>query len=146
MTAPSKKPRTLVVDDSPTILHAICSLLEHHGVVEVVGRAESGRVVIDTIPELRPDWVLMDADMPEMSGLRMALLLSQIWPATRVILMSMETGCHLQTAGARCGAYAVIYKPKFLNELTSLLKEDDRSRVAGETKHKASHEPCTQIL
>ena len=66
--APTRK-RTLVVDDSETILHAICSLLEHHDVVEVAGRAESGTQAIDAVLELKPDLILMDADMPGMSGL-----------------------------------------------------------------------------
>ena len=66
--APTRK-RTLVVDDSETILHAICSLLEHHDVVEVAGRAESGTQAIDVVLDLKPDLILMDADMPGMSGL-----------------------------------------------------------------------------
>jgi len=69
--APIRK-KALVVDDSETILHAICSLLEHHDVVEVTGRAESGTQAIDAALELKPDLVVMDADMPGMSGLRQA--------------------------------------------------------------------------
>src|SRR5215831_6564824 len=38
-SSPRSKVRTLVVDDSPTILHAICSLLEDYRIVHVVGRA-----------------------------------------------------------------------------------------------------------
>src|ERR1700729_2846939 len=81
--------RTLVVDDSATILHAICTLLEHHEIVEISGRVESGQEAIDASIALKPDLVLMDADMPGMSGLRTALLLSQLMPETRIILMSM---------------------------------------------------------
>ena len=73
----ARQKKTLVVDDSETILHAICALLEHHEIVEVAGRAESGPQAIDAVIELKPDLVLMDADMPGMSGLRTALLLSQ---------------------------------------------------------------------
>src|SRR5215467_15339233 len=89
---PPRRKRTLVVDDSITILHAICTLLEHHRVVEVVGRAESGSDAIDRVNELRPELVLLDADMPGMSGLRTALLISQMHPEIEVLLMSMETG------------------------------------------------------
>lgn len=113
--------RAVVVDDSTTILHAICSLLEHREIVEVVGRAESGPETIDAVASLQPDLVLMDADMPGMSGLRTALLLSQNSPATRVVLMSMDTSPQFRRACAGCGAYAVIYKPKFLTELKRLL-------------------------
>jgi DNA-binding NarL/FixJ family response regulator len=114
--------RTLVVDDSGTILHAICALLEHHEVVEVTGRVESGQEAIDLVLDLKPELVLMDADMPGMSGLRTALLLSQIMPETQIIMMSMDTSSQFKEACAGCGAAAVIYKPKFLRELSALLE------------------------
>ena len=124
--APTRK-RTLVVDDSETILHAICSLLEHHDVVEVAGRAESGTQAIDVVLDLKPDLILMDADMPGMSGLRTALLLSQMASGTDVILMSMDTSPRFQAACAGCGAKAVIYKPRFLRELSTLLERPLRT-------------------
>jgi DNA-binding NarL/FixJ family response regulator len=117
------KLRTVVVDDSLTILHAICSLLEHHEIVDVVGRAESGSETIDAVITLHPDLVLIDADMPGMSGLRAALLLAQISPETKVVLMSMDTTSQFRRACSGCGALGVIYKPKFLSELAQLLQD-----------------------
>ena len=117
-----KRKRTLVVDDSTTILHAICSLLEHKKMVEVVGRAESGAETIDRANELQPDLVLLDADMPGMSGLRTALLLSQLHPQTEIVLMSMDTSPQFRAACAACGAIAMIYKPRFLKELRTFLQ------------------------
>jgi CheY-like chemotaxis protein len=124
----SPRKRIVVADDSLTILHAICSLLEHQDIVEVVGRAESGPEAIDAVTALRPDLVLMDADMPGMSGLRTALLLSQNSPATQVILMSMDTTPQFRRACAGCGAYSVIYKPKFLSELARLIVSPDQTQ------------------
>lgn len=128
----STKKRTLVVDDSETILHAICSLLEHHDVVEITGRAESGTQAVDAVLELKPELVLMDAEMPGMSGLRTALLLSQMAPATEIILMSMDTSPRFRAACAGCGAKAVIYKPRFLRELSALLERPLRPNQQAE--------------
>src|SRR5438270_9678499 len=128
----SAKKRTLVVDDSETILHAICSLLDYHNLVEVAGRAESGTQAVDAVLELKPDLILMDADMPGMSGLRTALLLSQMAPGTEVILMSMDTSPRFRAACAGCGAKAVIYKPRFLRELSALLERPLRSAARAE--------------
>src|SRR5260370_14483395 len=114
--------RTLVVDESVTILHAICSLLEQHEIVDVIGRAESGAETIDVVLNLCPELVLLDADMPGMSGPRASLLLAQISPGTKVVLMSMDTSPRFRSACSGCGAYGVIYKPKFLSELTQLLE------------------------
>jgi DNA-binding NarL/FixJ family response regulator len=117
----SSRKRALVVDDSETILHAICSLLDYHNLVEVAGRAEGGTQAVDAVMELKPELILMDADMPGMSGLRTALLLSQMAPGTEVILMSMDMSPRFRAACAGCGAKAVIYKPGFLRELSTLL-------------------------
>ncbi|MBZ5507718.1 MAG: response regulator transcription factor [Acidobacteriia bacterium] len=122
MAAPIARKRALVVDDSATILHAICTLLEHHEILEIAGRAESGQEAIDAVIQLKPELVVMDADMPGMSGLRTALLLSQMAPETRIILLSMDTSPQFRAACAGCGANAVIYKPKFLRELSTLLQ------------------------
>jgi DNA-binding NarL/FixJ family response regulator len=90
-------------------------------VVEVVGRAENGPETIDRIAELQPEMVLLDADMPGMSGLRTALLISQMHPQIEIILMSMDTSTQFRAACAGCGATAMIYKPKFLRELRTFL-------------------------
>lgn len=118
---PIRKKRALVVDDSTTILHAICALLEHHEVVEIVGRAEGGPEAMDAVIELQPELVLLDADMPGMSGLRTALLISQMHPAAEIVLMSMDTSPQFRSACAACGARAMIYKPRFLPELCAHL-------------------------
>jgi DNA-binding NarL/FixJ family response regulator len=120
----------VVVDDSTTILHAICALLEHHKVVEVVGRAESGPETVDRIAELQPELVLLDADMPGMSGLRTALVISQMHPEIEIILMSMDTSSQFRAACAGCGAQAMIYKPRFLRELRALLTSLPKQREA----------------
>jgi DNA-binding NarL/FixJ family response regulator len=57
-----------------------------------------------------------------MSGLRTALLLGEMAPRTEVIMMSMDTSARFLEACAGCGAKAVIYKPKFLHELSALLE------------------------
>ncbi|HEX4603457.1 MAG TPA: response regulator transcription factor [Candidatus Angelobacter sp.] len=132
IAGPVARKRALIVDDSTTILHAICTLLEHHEIVEVTGRAESGQEAIDAVMQLKPELVVMDADMPGMSGLRTALLLSQMAPETRIILLSMDTSQQFRAACAGCGANAVIYKPKFLRELSTLLQRPLRgARFAG---------------
>ncbi len=121
-TAPPAALKTaVVVDDSSTILHAVCSLLEHHNIVNVVGRSESGLDAMSEVQLLKPDLLVMDADMPGMSGLRASLMISQLHPEVTIILMSMDTGHRFVQACHDCGAHAVIYKPRFLKELSQVL-------------------------
>jgi DNA-binding NarL/FixJ family response regulator len=111
---PAALKTAVVVDDSSTILHAVCSLLEHHNIVTVVGRSESGLDAMTEVQMLKPDLLLMDAEMPGMSGLRASLMISQLHPEVTIILMSMDTGQRFVQACHDCGAHSVIYKPRFL--------------------------------
>jgi DNA-binding NarL/FixJ family response regulator len=122
--------RALVVDDSTTILHAVCSLLEHHEIVEVAGRSESGPEAVTAVQSLKPDLLLMDGDMPSMGGLRASLVISQLHPEIKIVLMSMETGHRFVRACRDCGAHAVIYKPRFLKELSEFLNAEASPMVA----------------
>ena len=116
--------RTIVVDDSETMLHAICSLLEHHHVAQIAGRATSGKKALAMAARLDHQFALVDFDMPEMSGLTTALLIAQSQPATRVILMSMDPTPQQRVAGIACGACALISKPRFLKELAAVFEQD----------------------
>lgn len=117
-------PRMIVVDDSEIMLHAICSLLEHHQIAQIVGRAGSGKQALAMSTRLDYQFALVDFDMPEMSGLTAALLMVQSQPGARVILMSMDPTPQQRVAGIACGASAVISKPRFLKELTAALAQD----------------------
>jgi DNA-binding NarL/FixJ family response regulator len=121
--------RALVVDDSTTILHAVCSLLEHHEIMKVVARAESGPDAVNAVELVKPDLLLMDADMPGMSGLRASLVISQLHPEIKIVLMSMDTGQRFTQACHDCGAHAVIYKPRFLKELSKFLNAETPQMV-----------------
>jgi twitching motility two-component system response regulator PilH len=71
--------KVLIIDDSPTEVHVLQSLLEKHGHAVVV--ATSGEDGIVVAKETMPDVVLMDVVMPGMNGFQ----------ATRQILQQNET-------------------------------------------------------
>lgn len=60
--------RVLVVDDDPMVREAYRMFLSRHQDHTVVGEARNGREAVESYDELLPDVVLMDLQMPEMSG------------------------------------------------------------------------------
>jgi DNA-binding NarL/FixJ family response regulator len=91
LTKPAaKKPiRVLVVDDHPVVRKGLTSCLDHYGQVAIVGEAADGQEAVRKAKELLPDLVLMDIDMPRMSGLTAADTLRKENPKIKVLILSM---------------------------------------------------------
>jgi DNA-binding NarL/FixJ family response regulator len=125
-SAPSLLPqqmRLVVVDDSPDFLEVVCGLLALEDFIEVVGTATDGSGAIQAASDLHPDVILMDVQMPYMNGLTTALLLSQHFPAIKVILMSADESLQTRIACQSSGAQAFIYKPGFRAQFFSALEK-----------------------
>jgi two-component system, LytTR family, response regulator len=60
--------RTLLVDDEPLANAGLRALLTAHPDIEVLGEARGGREAIRAIPEMRPDLVFLDVQMPKVDG------------------------------------------------------------------------------
>ncbi len=61
--------KVLLVDDSAIYRKSIRSALEAAEWIEVAGTAENGRVALEKMAEIKPDILILDMEMPEMSGL-----------------------------------------------------------------------------
>ena len=61
--------RVLVVDDQPAFLHAVIAVVGETTGFEVVGQASSGEESLIVAAQLLPDLVLMDVNLPGISGL-----------------------------------------------------------------------------
>ncbi len=73
--------RALLVDDEQPSRERLRQLLTAHTDIEVVGDAEDGVQAVERIAELNPDLVLLDIQMPGLSGLEVAASLARPRPA-----------------------------------------------------------------
>lgn len=83
--------RVLVVDDSVVIRRLVTLALEEDPAVEVVGVASNGAIALQRIPQLNPDVLTLDVEMPQMDGLEMLRHLRREYPQMRVIMFSTLT-------------------------------------------------------
>jgi two-component system, NarL family, nitrate/nitrite response regulator NarL len=105
--------RMVVVDDSPEFLEVACGLINTENFIEIVGKGTDGTQAVHAASDLQPDILLMDVQMPYMNGLTAALLVSQHFPATKVVLMSAEDSLQTRISCRSSGAHAFIHKPAF---------------------------------
>ncbi len=83
--------RVLVVDDSVVIRRLVTHALDEDPVVEVVGTASNGAIALQRIPQLNPDVLTLDIEMPQMDGLEMLRHVRRDFPQLRVIMFSTLT-------------------------------------------------------
>jgi two-component system response regulator DesR len=80
--------RVLVAEDQAMVLGALAALLKLERDIDVIGQATNGRQAFDEVLTKRPDVVLADIEMPEMSGLDLALALKRAGASARVVIVT----------------------------------------------------------
>lgn len=81
--------RVLVADDHSLFRDGIISLLEAAG-FDVVGQAGDGQAAVEAALRLRPDLVLLDITMPQLSGLEALRLIKRELPETQVVMLTVS--------------------------------------------------------
>ena len=102
----------LIVDDSFIMRSMLTSLMEADENFIVAGVAENGKVGLQKVRELKPDLVLLDLEMPEMSGIDMLKRLALVSKARVIVVSSVgQAGSAQALQARRLGAADVIAKP-----------------------------------
>jgi DNA-binding NarL/FixJ family response regulator len=96
--------RVLIVDDHPSFRASARKLLESEG-YEVVGEAADGAEALAAVEKLRPDVVLLDVQLPDLSGFQVSARLARLEHSPEVILTSSrdcaDYGACVEESGAR---------------------------------------------
>lgn len=80
--------RVLVVDDQPVVRSGMRMILDNEVGIEVVGEAESGKQAINYVTDLHPDVVLLDLRMPDMDGISVTRILTELPNPPRIIIVT----------------------------------------------------------
>ena len=82
--------RVMLVDDHALVRSAIRQALEAPD-IELVGEASSAEEALEMAPLLRPDLLLLDVDLPGMTGLEVVRELAPRLPDTRIVMLTVST-------------------------------------------------------
>jgi DNA-binding NarL/FixJ family response regulator len=82
-------PRVLLVDDHDLFRTGLRNLLADEG-VDIVGEAQTGAEALALVRELAPDVVVMDLNMPGMSGVEATRQINVFAPLTRVLVLTIS--------------------------------------------------------
>lgn len=117
--APHRPIRILIVDDHPVVLQALQDWLGREKLFVVVGACNSASEALACLDDLSPEIVLLDANMPQISGLDAVPLLKQRSAALRVVIMSLDEAMVAQ-ARRMSSVDGVVHKEQLMDEFPSL--------------------------
>ena len=109
------------MDDSPVVRDALESLLQANDDMTVVGEANNGVEAITKTEMLHPKLILMDAQMPEMSGIEATRLLKQQMPDIKILVLAVHNGIIKEAMSA--GADATLMKDTDRESLISTIRK-----------------------
>jgi CheY-like chemotaxis protein len=84
------RPRVLVVDDEKLIADTCAEIFEGAGFYAKT--AYDGWAALQMAEEFHPDYLLTDVLMPRMNGVELAIAISKMLPATKILLFSGQAG------------------------------------------------------
>jgi two-component system, NarL family, response regulator NreC len=102
--------RVLICDDHSLVREGLRAILREQLAFEVVGEAGNGIEAVEAARRLRPDVVLMDVDMPELSGLEATRRISATRIPSRVVILSLYDDEDLIAECLNAGAAGYVLK------------------------------------
>jgi DNA-binding NarL/FixJ family response regulator len=121
------RPRVLLADDHLMLREALERLLAPS--CDVVGSVPDGRALLNAVPQLRPDVVVLDISMPLLNGLDAARQLKSIMPEAKVVFLTVNEDPDLAAAAIRAGASGYLLKNSAASELLQAIDEAVRGRT-----------------
>jgi DNA-binding NarL/FixJ family response regulator len=115
--------RVLVVDDHPAFRKALTSALRLVGNIEVAGEAGGGVAACDQAEALRPDVVLMDLSMPDLSGIDAMKKIHESRPDLPVVILTAHADAGVEREALEAGARGFLAKGTGLHDLVITLHE-----------------------
>lgn len=124
-----KSQRVVVVDDHPLFRKGLTQLLRTVSGFDLVGEAASGQEGLACIFKLKPDLLLLDLNMKDMSGLEVLKQLRQADLDTRVVMVTVSDAAEDLVAALRAGADGYLLKDMEPEAMVEALQSAAAGRI-----------------
>ncbi len=112
----------LIADDHPVLRQGLRALLESEPDIEVIAEAEDGYECIEIAKRLSPDVIVVDVNMPGCSGLDALDELGNLFPGTKVLVLTMHDDLSYVRHVLAGGGSGYILKQTAAAELVSAVR------------------------
>jgi DNA-binding NarL/FixJ family response regulator len=111
----------LIVDDQNLTHRLIETYLKPESEINIVGFANDGQEAIEQIPRLQPDVILMDVEMPKMDGLSATKIITQQFPESKVLILTVHDNEQHLSKALKNGAKGYLLKTTTAQELKNAI-------------------------
>jgi DNA-binding NarL/FixJ family response regulator len=123
MPRTERKITVLVVDDHPVLREGVAAVLNRQDDMTLIGEAQDGAEGVARYRELAPDVVLMDLQMPGMSGVEAIERIRAESPDARIVVLTTYKGDVQALRAIKAGAAAYLLKSSLRKELVDTIRE-----------------------
>lgn len=113
----------LLADDHPIVRQGLRHLLEGEPSLNIVGEASDGLQAVELIEKLRPNVLILDIMMPGLNGLEVLRQTRERSPATRSIVLSMQSADVYVVNALKAGALGYVLKETGPSELVDAIQQ-----------------------
>src|SRR5688572_31160285 len=118
-----EKISVVIADDHVLVRKGIKAMLESDTEINVVGEASNGAEALHVAGALKPNILILDIRMPEMTGLEAAAKLDTYAPTTKAMILSMHDSEEYVLQSLDAGAYGYLLKDTDKSEFIKALKQ-----------------------
>lgn len=115
--------RLMVVDDHPMLREGIAAVIEGREDMQLVAEACDGYEAVEQYRTHRPDIVLMDLQMPRMSGIEAITIIRREFPDARILVLTTYKGDARAVQALKAGAQGYMLKSALRKELTDTIRQ-----------------------
>ena len=114
--------RVLIADDHAIVRQGLRLLLEPRPEIDVIGEAADGAMALQLVRSLKPDVLLLDLLMPDMSGIDVLRRMQEFEHITRVLVLSSSADDYLITDALKAGASGYALKASRMADLVQAIE------------------------
>ncbi len=102
--------KVAILDDHQLVIGGLISMLQLYPEIKIQGTHASGQALLEALAQNQPDILLLDIQLPEMSGGEVATIVTEHYPGVRMIALTSVDNIHQVKHMIKCGCKGYLLK------------------------------------